>query len=264
MLEIAASLVICAMMARVVQGGAIFAGGYANPPRIDVESLRYGVLASLVALYLLDLDYGIALVSAVVMHEIGHVVAYRLMGHRDATFRLLPVLAMRPISQSAPRSEAHEFFIALMGAGFSIAPMVTAMLMSQGIESFYPRLATGLTIFASTVAALNFINLLPLWPLDGGRLLHMLGRSLCPSLTTRLLLGASAIAAAVALQMQSLQLVVICLLGIHALMNPEQFENKSAPMSHRTALYGLAAYVTITATHLVGGAWLLAWFFWPQ
>ncbi len=264
MLEIAASLIICAMMVRVVQGGVVFAGGYANPPKIDTESLRYGVLASLFAVYLLDVDYGVALVAAVVMHEIGHVVAYRLMGHRDATFRLLPVLAMRPISQSAPRSEAHEMFIALMGAGFSIAPMVTAMLLSQGVEGAYPRFSSSLYIFASTVAALNFINLLPLWPLDGGRLLRMLGRSLCPSVTTRLMLAASAIAVAVALHMQSLQLLVICMLGLHALVKPEQFETKSAPMSRRIALYGLATYAAITATHLVGGAWLLAWFFWPQ
>lgn len=262
MLEIAAILVICAAMVRVVEGGVIFAGGYVTRPKIDVESLRYGVLASLVALNLLGIEYGIALVSAVVLHEIGHVVAYRLMGHRDATFRLLPMLAMRPISQSAPRSEAHELFITLMGAGFSIAPMVTAMLMWQGADGLYPRLATGLHIFASTVAALNFINLLPLWPLDGGRLLRMLGRSLCPSWTTRLMLGASAIAAAVAIHMHSPQLLVICMLGVQALMKPEQFEGKGNAMPRRTALYGLVAYLAIGATHLVGGAWLLAWFFW--
>lgn len=264
MLEIAATVFILGMMLRLVMDGAVLAGVHANPPRIDTESVRYGILGSLLAVYLLEVDYGIALISAVVLHEIGHVVAYRLMGHRDATFRLLPVLALKPISQSAPRSEAQEMFIALMGAGFSIAPMIVAMSLSQGLEASFPRFANSLYIVASTIAALNFINLLPLWPLDGGRLLRLMGHSLCPNMTTRLMLAASAVATAVAFHMQSVQLLFICALGIHAFVRPEQIETKSAPMSRRIAVYGLTAYGAITATHLLAGAWLLSWFFWPQ
>lgn len=262
MLEIAASLVICIMMFRVVQGGVILAGGSVTAPQIDFDSLRYGVLAALVAIYLLDIEYGIALISAVVMHEVGHVIAHRLMGHRDATFRLLPILANRSISRSAPRSEGHDFFITLMGAGFSIAPMVTAMLMSDLASDMLPRLSTGLHIFAATIAALNFINLLPVWPLDGGRLLRMLGRSLRPAWTTRLLLATSALSAAATIHFESPQLLVIFTLGMHAFIYPDQLDDKRAAMPRRTAVYGLAAYLAITATHLLGGAWLLAWFFW--
>ncbi|HEX9858233.1 MAG TPA: hypothetical protein VGA75_07735, partial [Paracoccaceae bacterium] len=172
------------MATRTLRGGLGADGQSISLPEFDKDALKLGILAALLALNLLDLNYGLALIFAVITHEFGHVAASRFAGHRDAQFRLLPLFARRAISNQLPRSQESDFFITIMGAGISIAPMVTALVLAALTQDSLPMLSEPLRIFGSTMAALNFINLLPLWPLDGGRCLRMICQSLIPARTT--------------------------------------------------------------------------------
>lgn len=262
MLELAIAGLLCFMATRTFQGSLSADGQSISLPDFDKDALKLGVLAALLALYLLDLNYGLALITAVIIHEFGHVAAHRFAGHRDARFRLLPLFARRSISNQLPRSQESDFFISIMGAGISIAPMVTALVLAALTKDVLPAVSEHFRIFGSTMAALNFINLLPLWPLDGGRCLRMICQSLIPARTTQLTLAASAMAAALAVHAESGQLLLLVLLGAHAFFAPDDLKKTRPSMSRRHGLLALATYLAVASVHLTGGAWLIAWFLW--
>lgn len=71
----------------------------------------------------MDPLFSFALLLAFLLHEFGHVIAHRLIGHHDARFRLIPFWNGARISDHTPTTDAEAFFIALMGGpGVSLAP----------------------------------------------------------------------------------------------------------------------------------------------
>ncbi|THD82458.1 hypothetical protein E7811_15565 [Aliigemmobacter aestuarii] len=261
MFEIVIALTIASALIYGLRAGMISQDGSIVPPRVDADSLRIGILAALLALALLDFPYGLSLVAAVILHEAGHVLAYRLLGHGDARFRLLPMISKDPISTRKPATLQAEVFVHLMGAAFSIAPMVVALVAAGLLQDHAPAVARFLRILGSVIAAYNFINLLPLWPLDGGRCVNAIAHSLRANARHRAMVGLSAIASALAIGFQSPQLLVICMIGSGVFLFPEHLEIKQTAMPRRALALAAATYLAITATHLAGGAWLIEWFF---
>ena len=70
----------------------------------------------------MDPLFSFALLLAFLLHEFGHVIAHRLIGHHDARFRLIPFWNGARISDHTPTTDAEAFFIALMGPGVSLGP----------------------------------------------------------------------------------------------------------------------------------------------
>lgn len=206
------------------------------------------------------IPHATGIVLGLILHELGHVAAYRMLGHREVVFRLLPMVANRPSSTSALRSDAEQAFVALMGAGLSIVPMV---LIYAGGVLFEPQSGEALRLLTragGTIAALNALNLLPLWPLDGGHLLHLISRSLSKRAAPYALLASSAFATALATHVQSATLLFTCLLGALIFYRPEALEPKHPAMPQRTALLVALSWAFVLATHLAGGWWMLRWF----
>ncbi|MEO5621410.1 MAG: metalloprotease, partial [Cypionkella sp.] len=99
---------------------AILRGGWTSPQGLylagfDRNGLLLGVLAVTAACYFWGVLYGLALILAVVIHEFGHVAAFRVCGHADARFRLIPLMGGVAISNTIPSSSDKAFFITLMG-----------------------------------------------------------------------------------------------------------------------------------------------------
>ncbi len=137
------------------------------------------------------------------VHEYGHLVAYRIAGHTDAKFRLIPLMESVGISKQTPETQEKEFFINIMGSGICLAPMVMGFAISHLISGIAPTASQFLLAFAAVTAALNFVNLLPFWPLDGGRCLRSLSHTFWPGSTRTLMLIMSAATAAAAVHLQS-------------------------------------------------------------
>jgi len=98
------------------------AGGWRGPARrIDLRpsgaAWMIGGLSVLLAIYFFGPLAGLALVIVVVVHEYGHVAAFRVAGHGDATFRLIPLLGGVAISKRQPRRSAPEPTKARAGNG---------------------------------------------------------------------------------------------------------------------------------------------------
>ncbi len=95
----------------------------------------------------------------------------RCLGHRQTRFRLVPQLSDAPISDHPHRRPRRQvLFVALMGPGFLPgADGSGASGRDLRWRRRCPRSPPVSTIFAVTCGTVNFISLLPFWPLDGGR-----------------------------------------------------------------------------------------------
>jgi len=113
-----------------------------------------------------------ALVLAVVaFHEAGHATAMRSFGYRDVHVFFVPLLGAMTVGQPAAASVRDRLAVLLAGPvpGLWLAVGLLAIDRSYG-PLWLARVA------AVTLLALNGLNLLPLTPLDGGRVLESLSR----------------------------------------------------------------------------------------
>jgi Zn-dependent protease len=117
------------------------------------------------------------LTSVVALHELGHMAAFRLTGHRKARMIFIPLLGGIAIGGRPYDSRFEVAFVALMGAGFS-AFLVPLLIAASGFASGEGhRLAAALLATLAGFAALfNIANLVPVWKFDGGQVL----RQICP------------------------------------------------------------------------------------
>ena len=201
--------------------------------------------------------FGLALVLAVILHEFGHVAAYRVCGHSDARFRLIPLLGGVAISSRLPATQGAAFFIAIMGPAICLAPMTLAFALSDLLLALSPGFATFLFAFGMVLAAFNFVNLLPFWPLDGGRMVQVLCQTFLPWATRQVSIAMTVIGAALALFSGSYFLLFFILISWGGLMQAEQILGVQTPMTKRHGLIGLAAYAVTAAAFFKGGSFLL-------
>ena len=259
MLELAASVAL------MVGTWAALRGGFRGPrgfqlAGFDLNAVGLAVVAVAAAMYFWGVLFGLALMVAVVIHEFGHVAAFRVCGHADAQFRLIPLLGGVAISARIPSSHLADLFITLMGAAGGLAPMMLLFAASDLLYPQLPALSDYLYIQASVIGFLGAFNLLPFWPLDGGRIVRLLTFTFAPRATRAVSILMSAAAAAAAVATQSYFLLFFVLIGWQGLIRSEQLIGLQRGMSKQSGVWALAAYLFTTATFLVVAWPILAQF----
>ena len=242
----------------ILRGGFVVPGARGfQMAGFDTNAAGLGALAIIVAVYFYGWIFGLALILAVVIHEYGHVVAYRVCGHDDARFRLIPILGGVAISSRLPATQGEAFFIAIMGPAINLAPMSLSFALSNLMFGQFPTVATFLFAFGTVLAAFNFFNLLPFWPLDGGRMVQMLCQSYIPWATRQVSVAMTLIGAALALFTGSYILLFFILMSWGGLMQSEQVLGIQRPMSKGHAFTALMDYGFTAGSFLLGGLVLL-------
>ena len=245
-------------------------GGFTGPrgfqvAGFDVNALGLGVLAIAAAMYFWGVLFGLALIFAVVIHEFGHVAAFRVCGHDDARFRLVPLMGGVAISSQQPASADRAVFITLMGPAICIAPMVLCFalfdVLSQSESIVALELANFLYIQGLVLGALNFFNLLPLWPLDGGKIVQRLVFTFAPDMTRTVSMGMMVLAVALCVLSRSFFLLFFVLMSWPGLVQSEQLLRAQRGLPKRTAWLALAAYLATAACFFLAGAPMLTGFF---
>lgn len=128
-----------------------------------------GVAFALSMLHLFEAATVAIVVGVVFFHELGHWLAMRLLGYRDATIFFIPFFGGAAVGQKAETSLAEELLVLFAGP-------VPGLILATAIHYLVPRMATS-ELGAELVVmllAINAANLLPLYPLDGGRILDAL------------------------------------------------------------------------------------------
>ncbi|MCC6527640.1 MAG: hypothetical protein IT373_33650 [Polyangiaceae bacterium] len=109
---------------------------------------------------------GITLV--VLLHEIGHWTAMRMRGYRDARIFFVPLLGGATTGHKERISLADEMIVLLAGPVPGLGLGLGLAVLLSGPQPALLRDVTRLLI------VINGLNLLPIFPLDGGRLAHRL------------------------------------------------------------------------------------------
>jgi len=258
MIELIAALCLTLGTWGVLRGGFVLPGARgAQVVGFDPNALGLGALAIAVAVYYYGWAFGLALVLAVVVHEFGHVAAYRVCGHSDAKFRLIPILGGVAISGRIPVSQDRAFFIALMGPAICLAPMAMAFALSEILFQTAPMVAGFLYSFGFVLGFFNFFNLLPFWPLDGGRIVQILVQTYLPWATRQVSIAMTLGGALLAFMNQSYILLFFILISWGGLMQSERILQIQRPMTRGLGLIALAAYGFTTAAFYYGGGFII-------
>ncbi len=252
-LSVAAAILLCAVMANVLRPVTTSQQNIQLVGFDGAGLILVFVIYVAAAAFLGD-TFAISLIAAFLLHEGGHVLANRMLNRGTSRFRMVPLLAGQQVCETPFRSEGAAFFVALMGAGFSLAPMSLAFALALLLRSTGPELADFLIVFGATIGAVNFLALLPFRPLDGGRCAAIAARNFWPALAPSYTIFMIAAFMTAGVKNGSVALLALAAFGLQSLIRKPG--RPLVPMGASTGLIGLAAYTFTLAAHFTAG-WLL-------
>ncbi len=142
--------------------------------RAPTRGTQWILLAATTALFTLlggllwDRTYAALLAGALLLHEGGHWLAMRALGYRNVQMVLLPLLGGITTGVERDPRGSHRAIVSLMGPlpGIVLGWALLVFALHGGPPQLIPA--------AAVLLVLNYLNLLPLLPLDGGHFVQSL------------------------------------------------------------------------------------------
>lgn len=132
----------------------------------SVKMVKAGLAAASVMAYslLFSWEFAVIVILSLVIHEYGHVWAMRAVGIPTKGFYLIPFIGGAAVPERAFASRLEEHFVAIAGPVFGLGQAL--LLHALFLASANPLFGA----VAAWVAVLNLFNMIPITPLDGGRI----------------------------------------------------------------------------------------------
>ena len=163
----------------------IFAKTFLGIGTVGTAAVSAGLYA-----YVYTWQTGLGLIAFLIVHEYGHVWAMRKSGVKTSGMYFIPFMGAVAIMDQLVHSARNEAFISIMGPVFGFLLFVLpGYLLWQYTGSEAVAAVTVLCCF------INLINLLPIMPLDGGRMLKSISYSYNVATSFKLILIISAVTA---------------------------------------------------------------------
>ncbi|WP_323816358.1 site-2 protease family protein [Cellvibrio sp. NN19] len=134
-----------------------------------VQVVKVALLAASVAVYsvMFTLEFALALIGVLVFHEYGHLRAMKKCGLPTKGMYLIPFVGGLAVGDM-PKTRWQDVYISMMGPVYGLIMTVAFYIVYLITDSHFAGLV------ASTSALLNLFNLIPVYPLDGGRVVKSL------------------------------------------------------------------------------------------
>ena len=216
-----------------------------------VISTGVAVITGIVSLWTFAAAFGwiIAplLVAALLIHEYGHLLAYRLIGQPWGRLIFLPFLGAIAVPRMGFSTQGQIVFAAMMGPAFSvIVPLTAAFWVWTGAP--YPDLAVMMGIVA---CGLNLFNLLPVEPLDGGIVLRSVLARMMGSHARFGLIAMGAIIVVAGFGMEQVLLVIFGGLALLLNLRKRTIDPGLDPMSRLAVSISAFAFMSVIAAYAV-------------
>jgi Zn-dependent protease len=176
--------------------------------------------------------FAVALVTMILVHEMGHVIEIRRQGMQATAPIFIPFLGAAIFQRSHPTDALKQAQIGIAGPIAGTLGATAALALYSATQNEVFLLAAWLGFF------LNLFNLVPVWQLDGAWVLAPVSKWFQAA-------GFAVVAALALFHVVSIFLIVIALLGIPTLI--QRFRNADNPY-----------YTTVStrARWALGAAWL--------
>lgn len=238
-------------------------GRYPNRGRIEISGFDgVGILIAFATTCfvasrtspLLSVSFG----AAALIYEIAAAVVWQFLGHSLTRVRLIPLPRLAdPRSERDLTEPLEACFAALSPSAIALIPMVTGFALSCSLFASAPEIADALRTLALAVATFNFLSLLPLPLLNGGKVTLALFGSDRPVVRYALPAG---LALALLIWAAQIYSYFLAAAAVFAALNlyPSPLANSpltTAPSHHRLLI--LATYLVLLLTHFTAGRALL-------
>jgi len=228
----------------------------------------FAILSAFILWPLFGLNLGGLILASVLtvvvaLHELGHLAAFRLMGHRKVRMIFIPLLGGIAIGGRPYDSRFEVAFVALMGAGFSAFLVPIAIACSElAAEDGSRRLAAIFGTLAGCAALFNVANLVPVWKFDGGQVLRQISPNpvVLAAASFTMLAAFLALGHAAGFSMGALFLggTVFAILGLITTGSAVKPRHELKPIRDMERLAIAAGLVAVFAIHGLGVLWAVA------
>lgn len=185
------------------------------------------------------------LVLALLVHEFGHLLAFRLIGQPWGRVVFLPFLGAVAVPRLPLESQGQSVFSALMGPGFSC--LVAA---ACGLPYFLAWPSAPLFALAGLlIAGLNLFNLLPAEPLDGGVALRSVLSRLIGKYAPLGLVVIGLVIVMMGFFLGQLLLVLFGSLAVLVNLKPRKIDQGLVPLTSLQVSISFFGYVMIAVAH---------------
>ncbi|WP_372530033.1 site-2 protease family protein [Oricola sp.] len=236
-------------------------GAFEHPAtQVALAAVSALVLWPIFGLNLQGAFLAVTLTVVVGMHELGHLVAFRIMGHQTARVIFLPLLGGIAIGGRPYDRHFEVGFAALMGAGFSAFPVAALTWVALGSDM--PVVASGaLAVVLMIMSLFNLGNLMPVWKFDGGQVLRQLFRTdrgmAAASFATLIIMTATGVAAGLPSQVLVICGVVIAVISLLTSKTGVAPKTALRPMTNNERIALGLAFAAVLAIHAIALAWSL-------
>lgn len=197
----------------------------------------------------------VVLAAVILWHEYGHLLSYQLTGRRGNSMMLVPFFGGVAVAGAPHKNEFERAVCALAGPG--ICAPVTAAAFGLWYWTSDPTVSDWAWRAFYFSAVLNLLNLLPIYPLDGGHAVESFLRTYRSNDVPTLMTAFSIVGIIVIGYAGYYQTCVI--LAIFALISLRSLSARShlpKLTSHETLLIA-AGYAVVTAVHGLGFYFIL-------
>lgn len=212
-----------------------------------VKVVKVALLAASVGVYsvIFTPQFAMALVAILIFHEYGHIRAMKKFGIPTKGIYLIPFFGGMAIGEKH-KSQWQDVYISMMGPVYGLAMSLVFYIIYWFTGNHFCGLV------ASISALLNLFNLLPVHPLDGGRVIKALvfsGRNYWALLV---LLTLSAACAVVSVLFGLYFLVFFIVLGVIDTLSGWRvgLEQDVTPLSRYGIVFSLAWYLAVVAVFI--------------
>ena len=187
------------------------------------------------------------LVGALLVHEFGHLLAYRLIGQPWGRLIFLPFLGAVAVPRLGFSTQAQSVFAALMGPALSVAlPLSVVIYVWAGGQRTDVPVLTGIV-----ASALNLFNLVPVEPLDGGVVVRSVLARLLGNWARFGMIVIGSLIILVGWQAELVLLVIFGAIAIVANIRPRTIDPGLAPLSSLQVAIAAFSFMSVVAAYAV-------------